>query len=148
MHARYLREASSFERRRREFSIPTGAQALAGAIKADLQDRYSVKPADESPHVTLRSADVDVPGDGSCIYMLSTLPSYSQESNGVDPVGKSSVLFKKIESIYGFVNGPESEYIACFHRTDLPEQMWTYRLASEVKAFCGFPLFLRTSLHD
>ena len=153
-----LREAQDLERRRREFEAPTGVQALASVLKTSQVEQYSVRATSDSPHVPLRSGDIDEPSDDWCVSMLEVLPTedadyYSAEDHVVNLEAKSSAEFIEVEETYAFVNGSLSEYVSYLQRSDLPAGMWVFKCASEVKAFCGFstvpkkdPLWLRKLL--
>ena len=62
----------------------------------------------------------------------------SCEENVIDWTGKSQVLFNEIESQYAFVGGTHSEYIRYFEPPDLPDEMWTFTCAQNVRAVAGF----------
>ena len=80
--------------------------------------------------------------------MLSALPFiereyYSHEHLVIDTVGKSRAAACQLESQYAFVAGAHREYLAYFHRADLPPSMWKWDLASRAKAFSGFAVTLK-----
>ena len=74
--------------------------------------------------------------------MLDALPPedatfYAEESNVVDPVGKSAAIQADIEEVYGFLGGEQREWVAYHNRDDLPAGLWDYYLEHEVAAMCG-----------
>ena len=90
----------------------------------------------------LLAADIDEPEHAHVVAMLAGLPPdesrfYSAGSNVIEVAGKSTVQFEALEAQYAFVAGPKEEYLAYFRRK-LPERMWVWRKAEDVKAFAGF----------
>ena len=82
--------------------------------------------------------------------MLDCLPAeeaayYSLEANVVDPAGKSQVVFNEVEDRYGFIGGAEAEYLAYFHRPDLPQNLWAWTHPDDVKAVAGFAVVAKKS---
>ena len=72
------------------------------------------------------------PVDSTNVDMLTALSwteadYHSQKRNVLGWAGKSTHIFKEIESYYGFVGGPHAEYVAYLNRADRPPQMWTYK---------------------
>ena len=55
----------------------------------------------------------------------------------MDYTGKSETIFRELEDQYGFFGGSLDQLVAYLNRADLPPMMFTYRLASEVKAIAG-----------
>ena len=87
-------------------------------------------------HAHLIAAHVDEPTTSSTVDPLRALPwddaaFYAKESNVVIPGSRSQEVFKELTHRYAFVGGTEEEYAAYFNR-DLPADMWSWCVESEV----------------
>ena len=120
-----------------------GRSAAAELVKnARFQDGYW-RILKSPSQVPLRASLVAEPNDDTFVDMLTALPQveadfYAKEANCIDWTGKSRVIQSELEEQYGFVGGSYDEYVRYFHRQDLPQNMWTWRKFSDVKAISGF----------
>ena len=159
-HARFhtvaLREATRLRRAHQKAvseNMPLiGAQCTAGLLKADMIDRYSVR-AKAHAQVPMQAEAIDEPPRNSpVVELLEALPPeerefYSREEHVVCWIGKSQVLFEEIEEHYSFVGGSHQEY-AKYFQLDLPDRMWKFTTADQVKAVAGFSVVLKKNGKD
>ena len=99
-------------------------------------------PLQASRHAHRIAAHVDELTTSSTVDFLQALPwddaaFYAKESNLVIPGSRSQEVFTELTHRYGFVGGTEEEYAAYFNR-DLPADMWSWCVESEVQAVAGF----------
>ena len=98
--------------------------------------------------VPLIANDVIEPAHSECVSMLDALPAgeaayYGEEGNVIDWSGKSQVILDELHSQYAFYGGSFEQVLKYFHRTDLPERLWQWRLFSNVKAVAGMSTVLK-----
>ena len=120
VHRLALREAARLERKRRGESS-TGAQHMAGLLKGDARERYSVRLSD-TPHVNLVAEDVDEPTEAASVDLLQALPwderEYcGSEENVVKSEGISKEILEELEQRFCFVGGDYDEYCRYFNRS-------------------------------
>ena len=134
--------AARFARVRRGI-CPTGVQAVEELSKRIGVSSYSRAQRRRVAQVPLIADAIDEPSSNVSVSMLDALDPveakfYSEESSVIDPSGKSLAQFHELEEQFGFVGGDIAEYVKYFHRSDLPRDMWVWRLEGEVKAVGGF----------
>ena len=144
-----LREATRLVRARRGLGL-TGAQAVGRLLQVEPLDVYGCRYAPREVHVELRASEIDEPNRPRTVHMLDCLPAeeaayYSLEANVVEPAGKSQVVFNEVEDRYGYIGGSEAEYLAYFHRPDLPHNLWAWTHPDDVKAVAGFAVVAKKS---
>ena len=103
-----LQEAASFVKRRRDLGL-TGAHATASLLGDSEGDLYSISRKGLL-HVPLDPWAIAEPTDDRVVDMLEALPPedrdlYAEEINGIDPVGKSKVIFEELEARFRFLGG-------------------------------------------
>ena len=145
-----LTKVSLEVRARRSFDL-TGVRAVASLLKAPLDESGYVRPTGVRQVPMLASRMVE-PTEVEYIDMLSALPPedalyYAQEHHVVEAGGKSEVLFKEIESHYGFIGGELSEFLAYLRRDDV-RQLWEWDLMENIKAVAGVSTVLKKNGHD
>ena len=136
-----LREAARLEKERRSGPPLSGAHATAKLVKSDITDSYGLTGGRAGQHEVLRAHDVDEPEHTRIVPLLEALPPeeaayYRDEDNVILQEGCSEAIFKELESHYGFVGGPYSEYIRYLHRT-FPPMLWEFVTEEEVRAIAG-----------
>jgi hypothetical protein len=140
-----LSEATQFARVRRE-SAPSGVHgasarrqhATASLIKNSVNDGSYVQVSKQMPMIPMIADALDEPNNDRTVDMLLGLDAeesqyYSEESNVLDPAGKAACMLEALEQRYAFVGGSHYQYLRYWHRSDLPNQMWLWALASEAK---------------
>ena len=81
--------------------------------------------------------------DNRVVVMLEALPPSEaefdrKENHCIKLTDKSRQLQAEIEEQFAFVGGTHAEYCKYFRRSDLPNNMWTWRSFADVKAIAGF----------
>ena len=152
-----LSEATQFARVRRE-SAPSGVHgasarrqhATANLIKNSVNDGSYVQVSKQMPMIPMIADALDEPNNDRTVDMLLGLDAeesqyYSKESNVLDPAGKAACMLEALEQRYAFVGGSHYQYLRYWHRSDLPNQMWLWALASEAKGIAGFTAVAKKS---
>ena len=152
-----LSEATQFARVRRE-SAPSGVHgasarrqhATASLIKNSVNDGSYVQVSKQMPMIPMIADALDEPNNDRTVDMLLGLDAeesqyYSKESNVLDPAGKAACMLEALEQRYAFVGGSHYQYLRYWHRSDLPNQMWLWALASEAKGIAGFTAVAKKS---
>ena len=61
---------------------------------------------------------------------------YSEESNVIDTLGKSTIIASEIEHTHTFIGGTEQEYVK-YLSSDKAQPLWEWELASKIKTYAG-----------
>jgi hypothetical protein len=121
----------------------SGARSVNKLVKIDATYRYGRPSARAQAHVPMIAAMVDEPSHDRTVDMLAALSPeealyYAAECNVVSNFDRKDVLFRELESKFGFVGGSLEEYSGDFGRQDLPPDMWSWMLPAQVKAVACF----------
>eukprot|EP00438_Fugacium_kawagutii_P028165 Skav233604 [mRNA] locus=scaffold109:47718:52210:+ [translate_table: standard] len=140
-----LNKAALEVRARRDFGL-TGVRAVAALLKAPLDESGYVRPTGVRQVPMLADAMVE-PSETGSIDMLEALPLedrqyYAEEQHVVETSGKSEVLFKEIESHYGFIGGEQSEFLRYLRRPDV-QHLWSWDLMCNIRAVAGVSTVLK-----
>eukprot|EP00438_Fugacium_kawagutii_P019968 Skav222678 [mRNA] locus=scaffold1471:8076:12526:- [translate_table: standard] len=148
---KHILEKVALEVRARRSLDLTGVRAVASLLKAPLDESGYVRPTGvrQVPMVASRMVE---PSETRSIDMLEALPHedavyYTHECNVVEMNGKSDVLFKEIETHYGFVGGELSEFLNYLRRDDV-RHLWEWDLMLNIKAIAGVSTVLKKNGHD
>jgi len=92
-------------------------------------------------HVPIDAAGLAEPADDRFISMLDAMDPndaafYACEANVVAKDATPAIM-RELEQRYAFVGGTHAQYVAYFHRQDMP-RMWIFRPVGEVRAYSGF----------
>ena len=112
--------------------VLTGVDATAVLSTRTSADSYQRVARTRVAQEPLIAESIDEPASNNFVDMLEGLGPvesefYRTEANLVDWSGKSLTQFREIQDHFGFVGGTHQQYLAYFHRRDLPRQMWTFR---------------------
>lgn len=148
---RVLQQASVLARERRGLCL-TGAQSAAPILLKTPMDDNGYLRTGGIPQVSMLADRIVEPKNEHCIDMLTALPEedsvfYSKEEYVVEREGKSEILFREIETHYGFVGGEKSEYIKYLSRPDV-QHLWVWTKMEEVKAIAGISTVLKKNQID
>ena len=140
-----LSESARFARGRREHSVPTGDRqaAVVRLVRAAREIEGYVRIVRSPPQVPMVAEAISEPSSELVVDMLEALPPreanfYKLESNCIDWKGKSQTILDEMHRQYAFVGGSLDQDIAYFKRSNLPNNMWTWRHLSQCKAIGGF----------
>ena len=145
-----MNNATLFVRARREETLsgdhgaPSEHQPMtAKLIKQSMNTEGYVRAGRSVPQVSLIAEAIDEPTSEHHIDMLLGLTAeeaafYKSEDLVVELSGKSREIFSSIEKQYGFIGGSHHEYLAYWHRPDIPSSLWHWDLATNAKATAGF----------
>jgi len=119
---------------------------LARGLSRD-EAGYIVRSA-SLPQVPICAAAIVEPETDHVVSMLEALPAaesffYSKEEHVIDITAKCKVHLQQITEQYAFYGGTADEVIKYFSRSNLPKNMWTWRLFSETKAIAVFSCILK-----
>ncbi len=120
----------------------SGAQAARTLLKSTAAEIYGL-PGKRVNQVTFISASVVEPPTGSpTVNMLDALPPsesqfYALECNVLEPCGIAQCLLDELTNQYGFLGGPQSQWVDYLLRRDYPSDMWEFCTRKEVKARAG-----------
>ena len=123
-----------------------GVQALVELLHVGQDEVYGLKKV-KKVHAQMVAADIDEPTENNVVELLENLPweereYYQEEKNVITPSCVSESLFAELTERFAFVGGSEEEYAAYFAR-DLPDMMWDFCEANEVKTLAGFSVVPR-----
>ena len=148
-----LCKASRFAKARRSFGLTGAHAATAKLVKRPVDGLGYTKVKDRKvTQVPMIASRILEPKEAPGVKMLECLPNedagyYAHEQFVVDPVGKSQIIFKELETQFAFVGGSESEYISYWHRDDIG-YLWNWDTLDGVKAFAGFSTVVKKNGWD